>query len=107
MRKQKSRRPPQEREILAPPTPPTATSPPPPFPPEWFEEDEAAAYIGMSVPFLAMGRITGDIGNRTIPPPYYKLGKRVKYRRADLDAWLAERRVERVKNSNTALAPTP
>jgi hypothetical protein len=73
---------------------------------KWFEPAEAAAYIGMSVDYLAMGRRTGDIGNRTPTPPHHKMGRNlVKYSKADLDAWLAERRVvrpTRPKKSNTS-----
>ncbi len=58
-------------------------------------ESEAAAYIGMSVPFLRADRCRGHIGNRTPGPAYFKLGRRVRYAIADLDAWLAAHRVDR------------
>lgn len=46
---------------------------------------EAASYIRLSKPTLERLRLTGD------GPPYAKLGKAVRYRRADLDAWLESR----------------
>lgn len=44
---------------------------------------EAAAHVHLSKPTLERLRLTGD------GPPYAKLGKAVRYRKADLDAWLA------------------
>lgn len=46
---------------------------------------EAAEYVGVSVPTLNRWRVQGD------GPPYVKIGSRVRYRRADLDAWLSQR----------------
>jgi predicted DNA-binding transcriptional regulator AlpA len=57
-------------------------------------EVEAAAYICMSVAFLRMSRCRGVLSNHTPPPPYLKLGKTVRYNRADLDRWLEDRRVD-------------
>jgi hypothetical protein len=47
---------------------------------------DAAAYIGLAPQTLAKMRVSGD------SPPFYKVGRQVLYDRADLDAWLAERR---------------
>jgi hypothetical protein len=60
----------------------------------WLDETETADYIDMSVAFLRKGRITGMVGNRTPAPPHHKIGASIKYDRADLDAWLADRRVD-------------
>ena len=46
---------------------------------------EAAAYIRRSASSLAKARVAGG------GTPYYKVGRRVFYDRADLDAWLASR----------------
>jgi hypothetical protein len=62
--------------------------------PEFVDEKQAAEYVGMSVAFLRRGRIQGTLGNRTPSPPFYKKGTRVQYSRADLDLWLATRRVD-------------
>jgi hypothetical protein len=59
-------------------------------------EGAAAVYINMSVAFLRSGRLHGIVGGRTPPPPYLKLGRTVRYDTRDLDAWLAERRVDPV-----------
>ena len=63
--------------------------------PELFDEGPAAEYIGMSIAFMRASRSRGTVGNSTPAPPYLKLGRAVKYSRADLDAWLAARRVTR------------
>lgn len=53
--------------------------------PDILDTPEAASYIRLSKPTLERLRLTGD------GPPYAKLGKAVRYRRSDLDAWLASR----------------
>ena len=47
---------------------------------------EAARRTGLAVATLAKLRVTGG------GPAFYKLGARVFYRGADLDAWIAARR---------------
>jgi predicted DNA-binding transcriptional regulator AlpA len=44
--------------------------------------DEAALYLGVSPSFLNKRR--GNLSS----PPHIKLGRRVMYARADLDAWI-------------------
>lgn len=46
---------------------------------------EAAAYCRLGKPTLERFRITGD------GPAYLKISRAVRYRRCDLDAWLAAR----------------
>ena len=46
---------------------------------------EAARYVRLSKPTLERFRISGD------GPKFLKLGGAVRYRRADLDAWLESR----------------
>lgn len=48
--------------------------------------EDAAAYVGLAVQTLAKMRVTGE------SPPFHKLGRRVVYDRADLDAWIAIRK---------------
>lgn len=55
-----------------------------------FNEFTASAYIRMSVAFLRKWRFLGGPNG----PPFYRLGRAVRYSRADLDAWLASRRVD-------------
>lgn len=62
---------------------------------EWKDEDGAAEYIGMSTSYLRMDRLRGNVGNRTPGPPYYKIGRSVRYDVRDLDTWLEQRRVDR------------
>ena len=54
-------------------------------PPDILPTPEAATYLRLSKPTLERLRLTGE------GPAYAKLGKAVRYRRADLDAWLASR----------------
>jgi len=48
-------------------------------------QPDAARYLGMSESFLAKSRCYGS------GPRYCKLGRRVAYRKSDLDAWREER----------------
>lgn len=57
------------------------------------DEIEAAAYTGISTSSLRKGRMNGRRLNHVEPPPYLKLGRRIGYLRADLDAWLLSHRV--------------
>lgn len=58
---------------------------------EVLTEQQAAIYIGMSVAYLRRDRVAGQLGNRTPGPRWMKYGRLVRYRRSDLDAWLAAR----------------
>jgi excisionase family DNA binding protein len=49
---------------------------------------EAAAYLGIAFSTLSTWRCT-----KRYPLPYIKVGRSVRYRRADLDAFLASRTV--------------
>jgi excisionase family DNA binding protein len=49
---------------------------------------QAAAYLGVKVNTLAVWATTGRYNL-----PCYKVGRLVKYRRSDLDAFIASRRV--------------
>lgn len=50
-------------------------------------EPDAARYIGLSRAFLRQGRAHGR------GPAYIKCGRAIRYRIADLDAWLEAHRV--------------
>lgn len=52
---------------------------------EILKTNEAATYCRLGKPTLERFRITGG------GPAYLKLGGAVRYRRCDLDAWLAAR----------------
>jgi len=49
-----------------------------------FTEKETAQYIGMSISWLRQARMNGNKN----APPFLKIGKAVRYRKSDLDAWL-------------------
>jgi len=72
--------------------------------PELFDEGTAAAYIGMSAAFLRADRCRGVVGNRTPGPAYLRLGRTIRYRREDLDAWLAAHRVDRAQRRREGAA---
>lgn len=54
--------------------------------PVYMTTPEAAAYLSLSKQWLEISRHKGD------GPPYIKLGRAVRYSRADLDDWMAGRR---------------
>jgi len=60
---------------------------------EHLTTEQAADYLGVSPSWLAQARGRGD------GPPFYKLGRTVRYMRASLDAWSSARQV-----SSTAAA---
>jgi predicted DNA-binding transcriptional regulator AlpA len=53
-------------------------------------EQQTAHYLAMSRSFLRQGRMNGDRENRTPTPPYYKIGRSVRYKKSDLDDWLEQ-----------------
>ena len=55
---------------------------------EVLSEKEACFYLGVSRSFLAQGRIYGDLPGRTPTPPFLRIGRMIRYRREDLDAWM-------------------
>lgn len=48
--------------------------------------DEAGTFLRLSRPTLERRRLAGEV------PAFVRLGRRIYYRRADLEAWLAESR---------------
>jgi excisionase family DNA binding protein len=54
-------------------------------PPPYLNTEQAADYLGLSKQQLHTWRCHGE------GPPYIKLGRLVRYRRADLDAFMLER----------------
>lgn len=60
--------------------------------PRALNEAQAARYIAMSRSFLRKARMNGH--RHTPAPPYCRIGRKILYLRADLDAWLERHRVE-------------
>ena len=58
----------------------------------------AAEYLGLSTRTLDRYRVSGD------GPVFHRFGGRVRYLRADLDAWAATRRRRSTSDDGTALA---
>ena len=59
-----------------------------------FTEQQTSDYLQMSESFLRQSRMEGKREGRTPGPPFIRIGRSVRYRLSDLDAWLAEHRVE-------------
>lgn len=55
---------------------------------ELLNSEQAASYLGVATNSLAVWRAT-----KRYPLPYIKVGRLVKYRRADLDAFIQSRTV--------------
>ena len=53
---------------------------------EFLTRDEAADYLGVSVPTMARW------ASRNLGPSFYKVGRRTKYRPQDLDVFIESRR---------------
>jgi excisionase family DNA binding protein len=58
----------------------------------------AARYVGLSASTLAKMRLSGN------GPAFLKLGRRVLYRRADLDAWLESRLARNTSDADARLS---
>jgi len=58
-------------------------------------EIEAARYISMSRSFLRQDRMNGIRHNRTPGPRYVRIGRRIRYLKDDLDAWLEAHLIDR------------
>jgi predicted DNA-binding transcriptional regulator AlpA len=52
---------------------------------------EAALYLAISESWLRQRRMTGNLDGQKHAPPYTRIGRAIRYVRADLDRWLAER----------------
>lgn len=48
----------------------------------WLTPKQAGRYLGMNAGALCQRRYTGN------SPPYVKVGRLIRYRKGDLDAWL-------------------
>jgi hypothetical protein len=70
--------------------------------PELLDEHEVASIIRMSVAYLRADRSRGHVGGATPGPPFLRIGRAIRYRRDDLDAWLAEKRVDRFPRSQSS-----
>lgn len=62
----------------------------------------AAAYLGVSEPYLKQARIYGDREGRTAGPPWLKIGRTVRYLIDDLDSWLLAHRRQHNRHGRAA-----
>ena len=65
--------------------------------PDYMTPKEAADYVRSSPSTLAKRRITGQL------PNFSRIGKAIRYRRADLDAWMNGN----VRKSTSDTSPAP
>ena len=61
------------------------------------DERAAAERLGVSVAFLRADRSRCHVGGRTPGPPWYRVGRAIRYSVSDLEQWLATRRVDRAR----------
>lgn len=59
--------------------------PPSPASPDVFDVESLAAYLGISVHALYMHRHRGDF------PPAWRVGRELRWRRCDVEQWIADR----------------
>lgn len=57
-------------------------------------EVEASEYLGLSRATLRRARMQGQRSGHIDSPPYLKIGRSVRYLRADCDKWLEQHRVQ-------------
>lgn len=55
---------------------------------------QAAEYLGLSESSLRQDRMNGPRKGRMSPIPFYRLGRAIRYRKAELDEWLKKHRVD-------------
>jgi excisionase family DNA binding protein len=70
-------------------------------PESYLQPPEAAAYLGSSRSTLAKRRLRGD------GPRFFRLGRAIRYRREDLDEWLASRAARSTSDYARRAAPLP
>lgn len=60
-----------------------------------FTEEQAANYIGMSCSYLSHDRSVGRTKNQTPGPKFIRMGgRRIGYRREDLNGWISQYKPE-------------
>lgn len=64
-------------------------------PKEWLSAREASEYTGLGFSTMAKLRLQGGSA------PFSKIGEKVLYNRADLDAWIMSKRVANTSQSAT------
>ncbi len=59
------------------------------------KQDEAAKYLGTTVGTMNSWRCTGKV-----KIPYIKWGRAIRYRKDDLDAWIAQNTINKIGGEN-------
>lgn len=55
---------------------------------EYITEREAAAYLNVSMSYLQHKRCEGFLKTKRQGPPYYKIGKSIRYKKNELEEWM-------------------
>jgi hypothetical protein len=55
---------------------------------DWFTEEEAANYLRLSRSFLSHRRCEGKLRDRIPGPPFFKVGRNIRYTKKDLLHWI-------------------
>lgn len=71
---------------------------------DYLNERDAAAFLGVSRRTLYLSRFRGRLMGVPCPPPHLKVGQAIRYRRADLVAWIEGHAIER-RASAASLVP--
>ncbi len=66
---------------------------------EYLNEGQVTAEFPLGVRWLQKKRQEGSAGTGDAGPPFYKVGDNVRYRRGDVKAYMASRKVDRSKNA--------
>jgi hypothetical protein len=62
--------------------------------PLMIDEQTAADFLGISKATLVCGRSNGQRDRYMPLPPYYKLGRRILYKKSELENWIEQFRVD-------------
>lgn len=66
---------------------------------EHLNEYQVEAESPLTVPWLRAKRLKGAAGDGDAGPPFYRVGRKITYRRGDVRAYLERHKVDRSKNA--------
>lgn len=65
---------------------------------EHLSEYQVEAEFPLGVPWLRAKRLKGTAGGADAGPPFYRIGRKITYRRGDVRAYLEAHKIDRSKN---------
>ena len=66
---------------------------------DFLSEYQVAAESPLTVPWLRAKRLRGTAGDGDPGPPFYRVGRKITYRRGDVRAYLEAHKVDRSHNA--------